>query len=212
MTSDKLEDYARTIRPKINNHLPEYLIYFPTIKPRTNIWGDSNRSVDWDKLTEHVTRERDEVPEVEWCKPGESVALETLKDFARTRLMTYAADQNIPTKHNATSGLSPLKHLEKAQTTDPLWNASQLEMVHHGKMHGYMRMYWAKKIFEWTSSPQEAVEMAVYLNDKVLDESSILFRFMVFATTNMFNVYVKPSPEGSMGYEAKFLYSIGRGA
>ncbi|KAJ0771265.1 putative deoxyribodipyrimidine photo-lyase [Helianthus annuus] len=64
-----------------------------------------------------------------------------------------------------------LELLEKAQTTDPLWNASQLEMVHHGKMHGYMRMYWAKKILEWTSSPQEAVEIAVYLNDKVLDES-----------------------------------------
>ncbi|KAJ0802641.1 putative cryptochrome/DNA photolyase, FAD-binding domain-like superfamily [Helianthus annuus] len=61
---------------------------------------------------------------------------------------------------------STLEHLEKAQTTDPLWNASQLEMVHHGKMHGYMRMYWAKKILEWTSSPQEAVEIAVYLNDK----------------------------------------------
>ncbi|MFS7918485.1 putative deoxyribodipyrimidine photo-lyase [Helianthus anomalus] len=55
MTSDTLEDYARTIRPKINNHLPEYLIEFPTIKPRTNIWGDSNRSIDWDKLIEHVT-------------------------------------------------------------------------------------------------------------------------------------------------------------
>nr|GEX43453.1 deoxyribodipyrimidine photo-lyase [Tanacetum cinerariifolium] len=49
-----------------------------------------------------------------------------------------------------------------------LWNASQLEMVHDGKMHGYMRMYWAKKILEWTTIPQEAVEIAVYLNDNVL--------------------------------------------
>ena len=35
--------------------------------------------------------------------------------------------------------------LEKGETHDELWNAAQLEMVHHGKMHGFMRMYWAKK-------------------------------------------------------------------
>jgi deoxyribodipyrimidine photo-lyase len=39
---------------------------------------------------------------------------------------------------------------EHAQTHDPLWNAAQLQMVREGKMHGYMRMYWAKKIFEWS--------------------------------------------------------------
>jgi deoxyribodipyrimidine photo-lyase len=40
--------------------------------------------------------------------------------------------------------------LEAAATHDELWNAAQLEMVHRGKMHGFMRMYWAKKILEWT--------------------------------------------------------------
>jgi len=39
-------------------------------------------------------------------------------------------------------------------------------MVVTGKMHGYMRMYWAKKILEWTDSPQRALEIAIYLNDK----------------------------------------------
>ncbi|KAK4262653.1 hypothetical protein QN277_028189 [Acacia crassicarpa] len=56
--------------------------------------------------------------------------------------------------------------LEKAQTADPLWNASQKEMVYHGKMHGFMRMYWAKKILEWTRGPEEALETCIYLNDK----------------------------------------------
>ncbi|MBD3233272.1 MAG: deoxyribodipyrimidine photo-lyase [candidate division Zixibacteria bacterium] len=55
---------------------------------------------------------------------------------------------------------------EQAQTHDPLWNAAQLEMVYTGKMHGYMRMYWAKKILEWTESPEVAMEIAIYLNDK----------------------------------------------
>jgi deoxyribodipyrimidine photo-lyase len=39
-------------------------------------------------------------------------------------------------------------------------------MVRKGKMHGFMRMYWAKKILEWTESPEEALRIAVYLNDK----------------------------------------------
>lgn len=58
------------------------------------------------------------------------------------------------------------EEFEAARTHDPLWNAAQLEMVHRGKMHGYLRMYWAKKILEWTASPEEAQEVAIYLNDR----------------------------------------------
>ena len=39
-------------------------------------------------------------------------------------------------------------------------------MVNFGKMHGFMRMYWAKKILEWTESPKEALRISIYLNDK----------------------------------------------
>lgn len=56
--------------------------------------------------------------------------------------------------------------LEKSQTHDDLWNAAQTEMVTRGKMHGYLRMYWAKKILEWTKNPEEALSIAIYLNDK----------------------------------------------
>jgi deoxyribodipyrimidine photo-lyase len=59
-----------------------------------------------------------------------------------------------------------LEEFELANTHDNLWNAAQLEMVTKGKMHGYMRMYWAKKILEWSQSPEEAMRIAVYLNDK----------------------------------------------
>lgn len=58
------------------------------------------------------------------------------------------------------------EQFENAQTHDHLWNASQKQMVITGKMHGYMRMYWAKKILEWTKSPEEALEIAIYLNDR----------------------------------------------
>ena len=39
-------------------------------------------------------------------------------------------------------------------------------MVQEGKMHGFMRMYWAKKILEWTESPEEALRIAIYLNNR----------------------------------------------
>nr|XP_019958265.1 PREDICTED: deoxyribodipyrimidine photo-lyase-like [Paralichthys olivaceus] len=58
------------------------------------------------------------------------------------------------------------EQLEKAQTHDKLWNGAQYQMVTEGKMHGFLRMYWAKKILEWTSSPEEALSIALYLNDR----------------------------------------------
>jgi len=56
--------------------------------------------------------------------------------------------------------------LENAETHDPLWNAAQKQMTFGGWMHGYVRMYWAKKILEWTRSPEDAFEIAVRLNDR----------------------------------------------
>ncbi len=56
--------------------------------------------------------------------------------------------------------------LEAAQTHDPLWNAAQRQMVITGFMHNYMRMYWAKKILEWSKTPAQAFQTAIYLNDK----------------------------------------------
>jgi deoxyribodipyrimidine photo-lyase len=57
------------------------------------------------------------------------------------------------------------EEFESALTHDPLWNAAQMEMVVTGKMHGYMRMYWAKKILEWSRTPEEAMHIAIDLND-----------------------------------------------
>jgi deoxyribodipyrimidine photo-lyase len=59
-----------------------------------------------------------------------------------------------------------IEQLENAETHDPYWNASQNQMRITGKMHGYMRMYWGKKILEWSKTPQEAFKAALYLNDK----------------------------------------------
>ncbi|KAK6167257.1 hypothetical protein SNE40_021332 [Patella caerulea] len=58
------------------------------------------------------------------------------------------------------------QQLELSETHDDLWNAAQLQMVTEGKMHGFLRMYWAKKILEWTPNPEIALKEAIYLNDK----------------------------------------------
>ena len=55
---------------------------------------------------------------------------------------------------------------EAGETHDPAWNAAQMEMVLTGRMHNYLRMYWAKKILEWTPDAESAFAIAVELNDR----------------------------------------------
>ncbi len=59
-----------------------------------------------------------------------------------------------------------LKELENAKTHDRLWNATQIQLLKKGVIHGYLRMYWAKKITEWTPTADIALKTAMYLNDK----------------------------------------------
>ena len=59
-----------------------------------------------------------------------------------------------------------LSELEKAQTHDVYWNAAQKEILLTGTMANYMRMYWGKKILEWSDTPELAFERALYLNNK----------------------------------------------
>lgn len=84
--------------------------------------------------------------------------LEGCPDWARKTLRERMGD--------AREHLYSEAQFESAETHDPLWNAAQLEMVVTGRMHGYLRMYWAKKILEWTRTPEEAFEIAVRLNDR----------------------------------------------
>jgi deoxyribodipyrimidine photo-lyase len=76
-------------------------------------------------------------------------------------IRTLTAHRSDPRPHRYTP-----RQLEQAETHDPLWNAAQRQMVCTGWMHGYLRMYWAKKILEWSESPEAAYEIAVTLNDR----------------------------------------------
>ena len=83
---------------------------------------------------------------------------EAIPEWARKSLRSHQKDKRQYLYH--------LEELEQAKTHDPYWNAAQREMVVKGKMHGYMRMYWGKKIIEWSKTPEEGFHAALYLNNK----------------------------------------------
>ncbi|CAN5913933.1 deoxyribodipyrimidine photo-lyase [soil metagenome] len=79
-------------------------------------------------------------------------------DWALKTLARHASDRR-PHLYKA-------QQLEAAETQDPIWNASQKEMLLTGRMHNYLRMYWVKKILEWTPDAETAFQIAIDLNDR----------------------------------------------
>jgi deoxyribodipyrimidine photo-lyase len=241
LVSQKQEYGARTLRPKIEGRLPEFLEEFPRLGRQPCFWRGQMPSVNWEKAERTLTIDRS-VPEVDWIVPGELAARRALDRFIRGKLAGYDEGRNDPNAHGQ-SDLSPYLHFghlsaqrvalevakvsrhprsrdafleelvvrrelsdnfclynprydscdgfpawarktldrhrrdrrarvcsreefDMARTHDELWNTAQQEMVLRGKMHGYLRMYWAKKILEWSASPEEAIATALSLNDR----------------------------------------------
>jgi deoxyribodipyrimidine photo-lyase len=81
-----------------------------------------------------------------------------LPGWAQKTLDEHAADQR--------EQIYDLNSLAAGETHDPYWNAAMAEMRDTGFMHNYMRMYWGKKILEWTPSPEQAFDTALALNNK----------------------------------------------
>ncbi|WP_319780681.1 deoxyribodipyrimidine photo-lyase [Maridesulfovibrio sp.] len=85
-------------------------------------------------------------------------SLDSAPEWALKTLAEHAEDRR--------TYLYSYTEFEQALTHSALWNAAQLQMVKTGYMHGYMRMYWAKKILEWSDSPEEALRIIITLNDR----------------------------------------------
>ncbi len=84
----------------------------------------------------------------------------TLSDLPEWAQKTLRAHDGDPRSHTYS-----LQEFEFAETHDALWNACQKELLIRGKIHGYYRMYWGKKIIEWATSHQEALEIMIHLHD-----------------------------------------------
>jgi deoxyribodipyrimidine photo-lyase len=106
-----------------------------------------NQIITWRELAVNLVRFN---PNYDNFECGEPWAHRTLSKHARDKRPVLYSEQQ----------------LESAETHDPLWNAAQIQMVKTGWMHNYLRMYWGKKILEWTPSAAQAFQIAVRLNDK----------------------------------------------
>jgi deoxyribodipyrimidine photo-lyase len=89
-----------------------------------------------------------------------NVAYDSFEGFPDWAKKTLDKHRNDPREY-----LYTIDVFKEGQTHDEAWNACQLQLVKTGYMHGYMRMYWAKKILEWTKTPEEALHIANTLND-----------------------------------------------
>ena len=88
-------------------------------------------------------------------EPG---SLQDLPEWVKSTMEKHARDRRDPVYTRA--------QLERAATYDELWNASQKELLLRGKIHGYYRMYWGKKIIEWSATYEEAAATMIYLHDR----------------------------------------------
>jgi len=244
--SHKAEYAARTLRPKIQKHLDDYLIELRPVKVEHPAVSHSFEGLDWKRPADIIAKLNIDrsVPDVSgFFKGGTSRAKKTFDNFIRTQLKNYQKNHNQPqtddTSHMSmylhfgqisplylalkinTAGHGPdsakaafleelivrrelavnfvyyhpdydnfdcvpewAKHtlddhrtdrrpytytrrqLEDANTHDPYWNAAMQEMKYTGFMHNYMRMYWGKKILEWSSSPEKAFRNTLAMNNK----------------------------------------------
>lgn len=151
LRNDPAEDGQSNLSPYLHfGHISAQRVALAVIKYKGNI--DSEKSF----LEELIVRK--ELADNFCLFNNNYDSFDGFHNWAKTSLNEHRKDER--------EFIYPLKTFEKARTHDDLWNAAQTEMIKTGKMHGYMRMYWAKKILEWTKSPEDAMKTAVYLNDK----------------------------------------------
>lgn len=84
--------------------------------------------------------------------------LECLPDWAKKDLEAHAMDRR-PYLYSRDA-------FDSAATHDPVWNAAERQLVEEGRIHGYLRMLWGKKILEWSPSPDEALSTMIDLNNR----------------------------------------------
>ena len=93
-----------------------------------------------------------------YTPPPQQLRFGSLPPWAQKTLAAHAQDER--------PSLYSLEQLERSETRDPLWNAAQRQLRGEGRIHGYLRMLWGKKVLEWSPSPQEALDRMAFLNDR----------------------------------------------
>ncbi len=157
----KLADYDKNKNDPVlqaSSGLSPYL-HFGHISPRrirTRILQESGGENSEAFLEQLIVR-RELSFNYSWYNPLAGT-YEGLPAWARKTLDGHAMDSR-----EYTYGL---EQWDKGETHDRGWNAAQIQLRQTGVMAGYMRMYWGKKILEWSKTPQLAFVTALYLNNK----------------------------------------------
>ncbi len=126
--------------------------------------GGRGQRAGWWGMSEPAEAFLDEL--ITWRELGYNMAwqrddyhrYESLPDWAKQTLDAHRADER--------PKLYTLEQLERAETGDEVWNASQRQLLREGRIHNYMRMLWGKKILEWCKTPERALEIMIELNNK----------------------------------------------
>ncbi len=160
---EKFADYREhRNQPQTNDvsHMSKYL-HFGQISPLWLAWearraGRAGRQNVYSFIDELLVRRE---LSMNWCEFNEKYDdYASLPDWARTTLAEHRNDKR-PHRYRRAE-------LEAAKTHDEYWNAAMREMTATGYMHNYMRMYWGKKILEWSKTPEEAHAVTLALNNK----------------------------------------------
>ncbi|MCW2959707.1 MAG: phrA [Thermoleophilia bacterium] len=160
--NEELHGYAaRRNRPELDgtSHISPF-VHFGQVAPHevlATVRAAEAPAVDIDTFVEEfVVRRELAYNFVRWNPHAHE--LEGAPEWARRSLATHAADPR--------EWLWNEDDLAAGTTHDPLWNAAQHQMVETGSMHGYLRMYWAKKLLEWRPDAAGAFELALRFNDR----------------------------------------------
>ncbi|GAB6192752.1 deoxyribodipyrimidine photo-lyase [Desulfocastanea catecholica] len=159
---NKLQDYARSRNnPCLDGQsgLSPYL-HFGQLSPQRLAWMVSQSELPAEikepYLEELVVR-RELSDNFCYYEP----AYDRFAGFPEWARKTLDQHRQDPREH-----VYSLAEFEAGSTHEKLWNACQQDLIQSGKLHGYLRMYWAKKILEWTPDPETAVHYAITLNDR----------------------------------------------
>ncbi len=142
------------------SHMSKYL-HFGQISPvyiALQIQEANTSQGNIDSYLEEVIIRRELPINFVYYMPGDYDAFSNLPDWAQETLEEHKDDER--------EYVYTRQELEDAQTHDAYWNAAMREMRYTGYMHNYMRMYWGKKILEWSNTPKYAYETTLYLNNK----------------------------------------------
>ncbi|MFW6111546.1 MAG: deoxyribodipyrimidine photo-lyase [Candidatus Bipolaricaulota bacterium] len=159
--TDKLDNYEEMSKDPTKDflsHMSPYL-HFGQISPiyvASRIMDTESPGVD-EYLEQLVVRRELSMNFVYYNQSYDEFS-SVLPDWAMETLMDHRNDSR--------EYIYSRDEFESAETHDPYWNAAQKEMNLTGKTHGYMRMYWGKKILEWTPDPETGYEISLYLNNK----------------------------------------------